>query len=278
MSRWTAAPVDDKERMSVIKRNNITISGTGSKPMMFAHGFGCDQNMWRFVAPAFESDHKTILFDHVGSGQSDLTAYNPTKYASLNGYAEDVIEICRELDLTGIVFVGHSVSAMIGALAAIQAPELFDRLVMVGPSPCYLNESEYQGGFSRTDIEQLLDFMDSNYLGWASAMAPQIMGNPERPELGAELTNSFCRNDPDIAKQFARATFLSDNRRDLERLKTKSLIIQCSADVIAPVTVGEYVHRRLQGSQMVLLNATGHCPNLSAPQETIEAIRTFLRE
>ncbi len=264
--------------MSVIRRNNVTITGAGSKPMVFAHGFGCDQNMWRLVAPAFESDYRIVLFDHVGSGQSDLTAYSPTKYASLNGYAEDVIEICRELDLTGIVFVGHSVSAMVGALAAIEAPGLFDRLVMVGPSPCYINDGEYQGGFSRADIEQLLDFMDSNYLGWASALAPQIMGNPDRPELGAELTNSFCRTDPEIAKQFARVTFLSDSRRDLERLSTKSLIIQCSADAIAPVSVGEYVHRQLPGSTLAVLNATGHCPNLSAPQDTVEAIRRFLQE
>lgn len=264
--------------MSVIRRNNATITGTGSKPMMFAHGFGCDQNMWRLVVPAFDSDHRIILFDHVGSGQSDLTAYSPTKYASLNGYAEDVIEICRELDLTGIVFVGHSVSGMIGALAAIKAPELFDRLVMVCPSPCYINEGEYQGGFSRAEIEQLLDFMDSNFLGWASALAPQIMGNPERPELGAELTNSFCRTDPEIAKQFARVTFLSDNRGDLERLRTKSLIIQCSSDVIAPISVGEYVHRHLPGSKLSVLNATGHCPNLSAPEDTVKAIRTFLQE
>jgi sigma-B regulation protein RsbQ len=264
--------------MSVIRRNNVTITGTGSKPMMFAHGFGCDQNMWRLVVPAFESDYRIILFDHVGSGQSDITAYSPTKYASLKGYAEDVIEICRELDLTGIVFVGHSVSGMIGALAAIKVPELFDRLVMVCPSPCYINEAEYQGGFSRAEIEQLLDFMDSNFLGWASALAPQIMGNPERPELGAELTNSFCRTDPEIAKQFARVTFLSDNRRDLERLRTKSLIIQCSSDVIAPISVGEYVHRNLPGSKLSVLDATGHCPNLSAPEDTAKAIRTFLQE
>jgi sigma-B regulation protein RsbQ len=233
--------------------------------------------MWRLVAPAFERDYKVILFDHVGAGQSDLAAYSPSKYGSLKGYADDVIEICRELGLTGVIFVGHSVSAMIGALAAIQEPELFDSLVMVGPSPCYINDGDYQGGFSRKDIEELLDFMDSNYLGWASALAPKIMANSDRPELAQELTNSFCRTDPDIAKRFARVTFLSDNRKDLGKLRTRSLIIQCSADVIAPISVGQYVHNQVPGSTLTVLNATGHCPNLSAPGPTIDAIRSFLQ-
>lgn len=263
--------------MSVLRRNNVQLSGceTG-RPMVFAHGFGCDQNMWRFVAPAFADEHRIVLFDHVGAGGSDLAAYNRTKYGSLQGYASDVLDICRELDLTRVVFVGHSVSATIGVLAAVEEPERFEALVLVGPSPRYIDDGEYAGGFSREDVEGLLESLDSNYLGWSSAMAPVIMGNPDRPELGAELTNSFCRTDPAIARQFARVTFLSDNRADLPKVKVRSLILQCSEDAIAPPCVGEYVHRNLPGSELVLLKATGHCPNLSAPEETIAAIRGFL--
>jgi sigma-B regulation protein RsbQ len=264
--------------MSVRTRNNVTILGSGSAPMVFAHGFGCDQNMWRFVVPAFEADYKIVLFDHVGAGRSDLSAYSPGKYSTLKGYAADVLDICRELELEGVVFVGHSVSAMIGALAAIEEPQRFASLIMIGPSPCYINDGDYFGGFNREDIEQLLDFLDSNYLGWASAMAPQIMGNSDRPELTEELTNSFCRTDPDVAKQFARVTFLSDNREDLGRVQTPSLVIQCSNDVIAPLNVGQYVHHSLQASSLAVLDATGHCPNLSAPEETVAAIRDFLRD
>ena len=263
--------------MSILKRNNVKISGTGQQAMMFAHGFGCDQNMWRFVAPAFEDEYKVILFDHVGAGRSDLSAYNRTKYSTLRGYADDVLEICRELDVTGGIFVGHSVSAMIGVLAAIKEPERFEKLVLVGPSPCYINDHDYVGGFAREDIEALLDSLESNYLGWSRTMAPAIMGNPDRPELGEELTNSFCRTDPEIANHFARVTFLSDNRADLPKLKTEALILQCSNDVIAPEAVGQYVHRVLDNSRLVVMQATGHCPNLSAPDETIAAMRTFLQ-
>ena len=261
--------------MSVLARNHVTLSGRGTQPMLFAHGFGCDQNMWRFVAPAFD-DYRTVLFDHVGFGKSDLTAYSPGKYSRLDGYVHDVLEICRELDLHQVVFVGHSVAAMIGVLAAIREPQRFDRLVLVGPSPCYINEGDYTGGFAREEIEGLLDFLDSNYLGWSSTMAPAIMGNPDRPELGQELTNSFCRTDPEIAKQFARVTFLSDNRADLPNLTVPSLILQCSEDVIAPLAVGEYLRRTLPASRLVVMRATGHCPNLSAPEETIAAIRSLL--
>ncbi len=261
----------------VLTRNNVTLAGRpDGQPMIFAHGFGCDHNMWRFVTPAFEDDYRIVLFDLVGLGGSDWSAYDPARYGSLNGYATDVLEICCALDLTDAVFVGHSVSAMIGALAAVEEPERFARLVMVGPSPRYINDDDYVGGFSRADIEGLLESLDSNYLGWSSAMAPVIMGNPDQPHLGAELTASFCRADPDIAKRFARATFLSDNRADLERLKIPTLVLQCSDDVIAPRAVGEYVHDRVPGSEIVYLRATGHCPNLSAPEETIEAIRSFL--
>ncbi|HEV2564053.1 MAG TPA: alpha/beta hydrolase [Microvirga sp.] len=263
---------------SIIKQNNVKVTGRGKQPMLFAHGYGCDQNMWRFITPAFEEQYKIILFDHVGHGGSDASAFDPMKYASLDGYADDVLSICRELDLKDIIFVGHSVSAMIGALAAIREPERFDRLVLIGPSPRYIDDGEYVGGFKQEDIEGLLDFLDSNHLGWSSTMAPVIMGNADRPELGEELTNSFCRTNPDIAKHFARATFLSDNRADLPSVKTKALILQCSQDVIAPEAVGRYMHQNLPGSEFVLMEATGHCPNLSAPEETIAAMKAFLRD
>ena len=262
--------------MSVLKRNNVQLSGLAGQPMMFSHGFGCDQNMWRFVAPAFEDEYRIVLFDHVGAGGSDLSAYDASTYGSLEGYAEDVLEICRELELTRTVFVGHSVSAMIGILASIREPERFDKLVLVGPSPRYVDDRDYVGGFSGEDIEGLLNTLESNYLGWSRTMAPVIVGNPDRPELGEELTNSFCRTDPAIASHFARVTFLSDNRSDLQRVETPSLILQCSDDAIAPTPVGEYVHRHLPESEFVHLEASGHCPNLSAPQETIAAIKAFL--
>ena len=263
---------------SSVRRNNVRVSGRGVRPMMFAHGFGCDQNMWRFVAPAFEDTHRIVLFDHVGAGGSDLSAYDRSKYEKLNGYASDVLEICRDLQLRDVVFVGHSVSAMIGVLAAAEQPELFSALVLVGPSPRYVNDRDYVGGFSRQDIDGLLDALDSNYLGWASSMAPVIIGNPERPELGTELTNSFCRTDPEIASHFARVTFLSDNRADLARVTTPALVLQCSDDVIAPYSVGEFVHRSMPSSRLVVMNASGHCPNLSAPDETVDAIKAFLDE
>jgi sigma-B regulation protein RsbQ len=263
--------------VSVLARNNVRVSGQpDGQPMLFAHGFGCDQNMWRYVAPAFADRFRIVLFDHVGAGASDLAAYDPERYGSLDGYARDVIEICDELELREVVFVGHSVSAMIGVLAAAERPDLFARLVLVAPSPRYIDAEGYEGGFSREDIEGLLDSLDSNFLGWSQAMAPAIMGNPGRPELGEELTNSFCRTDPDIARDFARVTFLSDNRDDLARVRTPALILQCRDDVIAPHSVGEYVHHRLAGSTLVLMEATGHCPNLSAPEETVAAIDAFV--
>lgn len=261
---------------SVLKRNNVHVSGSGTRPMMFAHGFGCDQNMWRLVVPAFEKEFKIVLFDHVGAGGSDLSAYSRDKYASLNGYADDVVDVARELDLKDVVFVGHSVSSMIGVLADAKAPGLFEALVLVGPSARYIDDSGYVGGFSAAQIEELLTFLDNNHLGWSNAMAPTIMGNANRPELSEELANSFCRTDPEIAKHFARVTFTSDNRADLDKVSARSLILQCSDDVIAPLAVGEYLHRRLPRSKLVVLKATGHCPNLSAPDETIAAIRAFV--
>ena len=263
--------------MTVAQRNNVVEHGIpDGRPIVFAHGFGCDQNMWRFVWPAFADEARVILFDHVGAGGSDASAYDRERYGSLHGYAQDVLEICRELDLTGVVFVGHSVSAMIGALAAAEEPERFERLVLVGPSPRYIDDDQYVGGFTLEDIEGLLDTMDSNYLGWSSAMAPVIMGNDDRPELGDELTNSFCRADPEIARHFARVTFTSDNRDDLARVRTPSLVLQCSDDAIAPRAVGEYVDAQLADSRLVLLDASGHCPNLSAPEEMTAAIKAFL--
>jgi sigma-B regulation protein RsbQ len=257
-------------------RNNVLTKGAGEQAMIFAHGFGCDQNMWRFVAPSFEDRFQTILFDHVGAGGSDLSAYEPAKYASLSGYADDLIEIGRELKLKDAVFVGHSVSAMIGVLASLKAPDLFESLVLIGPSPRYIDDGDYIGGFSAQQIDELLNFLSENYMGWSAAMAPAIMGNPDRPELGDELTNSFCRTDPEIAKAFARVTFISDNRADLPKVTKRTLILQCSEDLIAPRRVGEYVHRHMRDSELVLMRATGHCPNLSAPEETISAIRAFV--
>lgn len=258
-------------------RHDVRISGVpDGRPIVFAHGYGCDQAMWRFVAPDFEVDHRVVTFDHVGFGSSDLSAYDPVRYNSLRGYADDVVELLRELELSDTVFVGHSVSAMIGALACLQAPELFGALVMVGPSARYVDDGEYTGGFSRGQIRELLDNLDANQLGWSAAMAPVIMGNPDRPELAAELTNSFCRTDPGVARQFARVSFLSDNRTDLPRVQVPTLVLQCSDDVIAPESAGRYVHEHVPGAAFTQLAATGHCPNLSAPEETTAAIRAFL--
>lgn len=265
--------------MGVLTRNNVIEYGPrDAQPMLFAHGFGCDQSMWRYVWPAFAEDHHVVLFDHVGFGDSDLSAWDPDRYAALDGYAEDILEICRELDLTDVVFVGHSVSAMMGILAAAVEPDRFGRLVLVGPSPRYIDDDDYTGGFSREDIDGLLESLDSNYLGWSSAMAPVIMGNEDRPVLSEELTNSFCRTDPTIAAHFARVTFLSDNREDLTRVATPSLVLQCAQDAIAPEAVGAYVHGRLPNSSYVELSATGHCPNLSAPEETVASIKAYLTE
>jgi sigma-B regulation protein RsbQ len=263
--------------VDVLTRNNVVEHGPkDARPMLLAHGFGCDQSMWRYVWPAFVEDHRVVLFDHVGFGDSDQSAWDPDRYESLEGYAADVLEICQELDLADVIFVGHSVSAMIGVLAAAAEPDRFAQLVLIGPSPRYIDDEGYVGGFTREDIEGLLGSMESNYLGWSSTMAPVIMGNDDRPELSEELTNSFCRTNPDIAAHFARVTFLSDNREDLARVATPSLVLQCARDSIAPEAVGEYVHARLQNSSYMALDATGHCPNLSAPEETVAAMRTFL--
>ena len=263
--------------MGAVETNNVQVSGVpDGRPMVFAHGFGCDQQMWRHVTPAFVSDHRVILFDHVGCGQSDLSAYDPASYATLDGYAADVVAILDELDLDDVVFVGHSVSAMIGVLAARRRPERFGALVLVGPSPRYIDDDGYVGGFSEADIDELLDSLDSNYLGWSRAMAPVIMDNPDRPELGEELVESFCQVDPTIARQFAQVTFRSDNRADLPSVTLPTLVIQCERDAIAPVAVGAYVHEQIPDSEYALLGVAGHCPHLSAPDLTAAAIRSFL--
>jgi sigma-B regulation protein RsbQ len=262
--------------MNVIERNNVRTRGSGKRAMMFAHGFGCDQNMWRFVEPAFEGEFQTVLFDHVGAGRSDLRAYDRAKYSTLGGYADDVVEIGNAIGLRDAVFVGHSVSAMIGALAVQKAPGMFDKLVMIGPSARYIDDGDYIGGFGESQIEELLQFLEANHMGWSRQMAPAIMGNADRPELGEELTNSFCRTDPEIAKAFARVTFKSDNRADLPKVDVPTLILQCSEDIIAPLEAGEFVNRAVQDSKFVVLEATGHCPNLSAPDEVIAAMRTFV--
>lgn len=264
--------------MSALTRHNVVLHGReDAQPMVFAHGFGCDQNMWRYLWPAFANDFRVVLFDHVGAGGADPRAYDIERHATLQGYAEDVLAICRELELEDIIWVGHSVSAMIGVLAAGDDPSRFARLVLVGPSPCYIDDGDgYRGGFAREDIEDLLQSLESNYLGWSAAMAPVIMGNPDRPELGEELTNSFCRADPEIARRFAEVTFLSDNRADLARVSTPSLVLQCADDPIAPEVVGRYVEQHIAACELTLLRATGHCPNLSAPEETTGAIKAFL--
>jgi sigma-B regulation protein RsbQ len=261
----------------VLARNNVRVFGNGTQPMLFAHGFGCDQNMWRYVTPAFEDDYRIVLFDYVGSGKSDMEAYDADRYSRLEGYAQDVLDVVHALDLRDVVFVGHSVSSMVGVLAANQEPDRFARLIMVGPSPRYINDApDYVGGFERADIEGLLDMMDSNYIGWANFLAPAIIKNPDRPELGEELTESFCSTDPTIARRFAEATFFADNREDLRGVRIPSLVMQCSDDMIAPPEVGEYVHRALPGSTLRVMKATGHCPHMSHPEETIEIIREYL--
>jgi sigma-B regulation protein RsbQ len=262
--------------LTIQHRNNVHVAGDGACTIFFAHGFGCDQNMWRLMQPRYAGRYRSVLFDLVGSGASDLSAYDPAKYASLSGYADDVLDIVREFGAGPAIFVGHSVSAMIGLLADVEAPGTFAAHVMIGPSPCYINDGDYQGGFERADIDSLLGTLESNYLGWSSNMAPAIMGAPGQPELGQELTNSFCRTDPEVAKQFARVTFLSDHRADLPKLSTPTLILQCTDDIIAPLAVGEYMHRAMSASELVIIDNVGHCPHMSAPSACADAIDNFL--
>jgi sigma-B regulation protein RsbQ len=263
--------------MDVARRNNVTVTGNpGGRTVVLAHGFGCDQNMWRLTLPALVDHYRVVLFDYVGAGRSDLSAFSEKRYSSLDGYSQDVVDVCEELDLRDAVFVGHSVSAMVGVLAADRAPERIGALVMIAPSPRYIDDEGYRGGFSEQDIDELLTSLESNYLGWSAVMAPVIMGNAERPELGEELRNSFCATDPDMARVFARTTFLSDSRDDLKTVKVPTLVLECTQDAVAPREVGAYVHQTISGSSLVTLDATGHCPHLSAPEATNEAITAFL--
>jgi sigma-B regulation protein RsbQ len=262
--------------MDIQRRNNVKVAGDGPATIIFSHGFGCDQNMWRFMQPAYQKRYRTVLYDLVGNGNSDLSAYDPRKYDSLHGYADDLAEIAERFAEGPCVHVGHSVSSMIGLLANIKRPDLFRAQVMVGPSPCYINDGDYVGGFERADIDGLLETLESNYLGWSSNMAPAIMGAPEQPELAQELTNSFCRTDPEIAKQFARVTFLSDNRADLPKLKAPTLVLQCSEDIVAPLPVGEFLKRKIPNCTVVVIKNQGHCPHMSAPGASTDAIDTFL--
>ena len=260
----------------VLARNNVHVIGSGPTTMLFANGFGCDQTMWRFITPAFERDYRLVLFDYVGSGNSDLSAYDEHRYSTLHGYAQDVVEIAAALDLRDAIFVGHSVSSMVGVLAVLREPDRFSRLIFVSPSPRYINDAGYIGGFERADIEGLLDLMDRNFIGWASFLAPMVMGNADRPELGEELQESFCSTDPKIARRFAEATFFGDNRDDLRRIPIPSLILQCSEDAIAPIDVGNYMHRTIPESTLRVMKATGHCPHVSHPDETIAAMKEYL--
>ncbi len=263
--------------MEIERRNNVMVTGNPhGRTVVLAHGFGCDQNMWRLTVPALVEDYRVVLFDYVGSGRSDLSAFSEARYASLSGYAQDVVDVCEALDLRGAVFVGHSVSSMIGVLAAGMAPERIGALVMVAPSPRYIDDEGYRGGFTAEDIDELLDSLESNYLGWSAAMAPVIMGNAERPELGEELTNSFCATDPAMARVFARTTFLSDSREELKAVSVPTLVLECTQDAIAPREVGAFVHQAIPGSTLLTLDATGHCPHMSAPEATNDAITGFL--
>jgi sigma-B regulation protein RsbQ len=261
---------------SLLKKNNVSIHGFGSKIMIFSHGYGCSKSMWRLIAPSFFDTHKVVLLDLVGSGDSDTAVYDFNKYSTLEAYADDIIELCDSQKWSSVVFVGHSVSSMIGVLFAKKRPDLISELIMIGPSPCYINKESYEGGFAESDIHDLLDSMDSNYLGWSSFITPVIMNNPDRPELSEELKNSFCRTEPAIAKHFGRVTFLSDNREDLKLVHAKSLIIQSEVDSIAPIVVGTYISENMSNAQFSLIDTVGHCPHLSHPEKTIEAMKSFL--
>lgn len=265
--------------MNILLRNNVKVSGKGTQAIVFAHGYGCDQAMWRMISPAFEQDYKVVLFDYVGAGLSDLDAYDPERYSSLAGYAKDVVEICEALDLQNVILVGHSVSSMICLLASLQIPQRIASIIMICPSPRYLNDQpDYQGGFEQADIEGLLDMISRNQPGWASYLAGVVAKNPDQPALAQELEASFCAMDPPIAKRFAEATFLSDNRADLQYFDKPCLILQCQQDSVAPLEVGHYLHRHLVHSTLRLMTATGHCPHMSHPDETIRFMQDYLND
>ena len=263
--------------MDLQHRNNVTVLGDGPSTLILSHGFGCDQSMWNYLYPHFTGRFRVVMLDLVGAGRSDLSAYDPQKYSSLAGYAHDLNEIIDEYAKGPVILVGHSVSAMIGVIADRQLPDRIAAHVMIGPSPCYIDSDDYVGGFKLEDIHSLLDTLDSNYLGWSSTMAPVIMGAPGQPDLSEELTNSFCRTEPEIAKQFARTTFMSDNRKDVAGLTTPTLILQSTDDLIAPVAVGEYLRAVIPNSRYCLVDNVGHCPHMSAPGACSIAMDDFLQ-
>lgn len=262
--------------VNILQRNNVRVVGKGKTQLVFAHGFGCDQNVWRHLVEAFREEYTCILFDYVGAGGSDLSAYSSEKYNSLDGYARDLLEVCEALNLEKPVLIGHSVSCMIGVRADVLQPGYFSQMIFVTPSPSYINDGEYVGGMEKGDLDDLLSMMDTNYLGWSSTIAPLVMGNQDRPELGDELTANFCSTDPNIARDFAKVTFLSDSRKDLSLLSVPSLTLQCSDDMLVPMPIGDFIETTAPDNTRVVLVATGHCPHLSAPQETISAIRNYL--
>ena len=262
--------------IDVLKRNNVNIIGKGDKVILFAHGFGCSQNAWKRIISSFAEEYKLVLFDYVGAGKSDISAYDNSRYNSLDGYAMDIIEICDELKIKDAIFIGHSVSAMIGALVAIKHPCIFKKLIFIAPSPCYINEEGYVGGFEKEDIDALLELMENDFASFTKSMVPVIVANPSQPELADEMENNFCTTDKEILKQFARITFLSDNRKDLPDIPVESLTLQCSEDIIAPTEVGKYINENTPKNKLVILQATGHCPHMSAPEETINNIKSFL--
>ncbi|ARD48227.1 alpha/beta hydrolase [Sporosarcina sp. P37] len=264
--------------LDIIKRNAVRITGTGQETIVFAHGFGCDQTVWNRLIPAFEKQYRVITFDYVGSGQSDKSAYTAERYETLSGYAQDVIEICDALNLKDILYVGHSVSGMIGVLASIERPDLMSKLIMIGPSPHYLNEPDYYGGFEREDIDELLDMMEMNYKEFTKYLAPIAMKNEDRPHLSAEFESMLYTNNPGIARRFAEATFMSDVREELSKVTVRTLILQPTEDSIVPLEVGEYIQQRIPNSELVVMQAKGHNPHISHPEETIRDIKRFIED
>ena len=266
-----------ESHLNILSRNNVHVQGNNGPLLLYAHGFGCNQTMWNQVTPYFESTHRQVLFDYVGSGKSDLASFDVKRYSSLQGYAQDVLDVCDALGLSnGVTFVGHSVSCSVGLLASIARPELFDRLVLLGPSPCFLNHPpDYLGGFEREDLEGLLSLMDQNYIGWANYLAPVVSGETEAGALTGELSDSFCSTDPTVARVFAQTTFFSDNRADLPLVSRPCLILQHREDALAPLGVGEYMHANLQGSTLKVLDVAGHCGHMSQPFLVAEAMRNY---
>lgn len=268
----------NKNALDVLHRNNVKVLEASGPVLLYAHGFGCNQTMWDRITPAFIGKHKQVLFDYVGSGKSDLSAFDPLRYSSLNGYAQDVLDVCDALGLkNGVTFIGHSVSCNVGILASILRPELFEQLILVGPNPCFINDPpDYVGGFEKEDLEDLLELMEQNYIGWANYLAPVVSAQGESAAVTAELSNSFCSTDPITMKVFARTTFFSDNRADLNKVTRPCLIIQNQTDTLAPISVGEFVHDHLAGSSLKVLDVQGHCAHMSAPALVIDAISEYI--